>query len=130
MDTDNAARGIAHFKTVHQRNGRRSMETFDTEDEAAGNEYVRHLNQRSADQRKGRWQPVVYGFFATRTYDRCSVIGSKRLGSMTDFAPKRQRKMVFYRYFESGSDGTRTRDLRRERPNPERDRGQVLHCTG
>ncbi len=49
MDTDEAARGVAHFKTVQQSDGRfhwelinphgtpmfHSMETFATEDEAA-----------------------------------------------------------------------------------------------
>jgi hypothetical protein len=58
MDTDDAARGVAHFKTVQQSDGRfhwelinphgtpmfHSMETFATEDEAADNaEYARHL---------------------------------------------------------------------------------------
>ena len=58
MDADDVARGVAHFTTVRQRDGRfhwelinprgtpvvRSMETFDTEGAAAANaEYARHL---------------------------------------------------------------------------------------
>lgn len=58
MDDDEAARGVAHFQVVAELGGRfhwalinphgtpalRSMETFDTEDEAAANaEYVRRL---------------------------------------------------------------------------------------
>jgi hypothetical protein len=57
-DNDDAARGVAHFQIVHRADGRfhwelvnphgtpmgRSMESFDTEDEALANaEYVRHL---------------------------------------------------------------------------------------
>ena len=58
MEGDEAARGIAHFQVVAEPGGRfhwvlvnphgtpafRSVETFDTEDEAAANaEYVRRL---------------------------------------------------------------------------------------
>jgi hypothetical protein len=58
MDSDDAARGVAHFKVIHQADGRfhwelinphgtsmgRSMETFDSEDEAFANaEFVRRL---------------------------------------------------------------------------------------
>jgi hypothetical protein len=57
-ESDNAARGVAHFQVVHQADGRfhwtlinphgtpttRSLETFATEDEALANaEYVRRL---------------------------------------------------------------------------------------
>jgi hypothetical protein len=51
MDSDDAAKGVAHFKVIHQADGRfhwalinphgtpmgRSQETFDTEDEAFAN---------------------------------------------------------------------------------------------
>jgi len=58
MDSDDAARGVARFKVVHQADGRfhwelinphgsamgRSMGTFDTEDEAFANaEFARRL---------------------------------------------------------------------------------------
>jgi hypothetical protein len=58
MDSDDAARGVARFKVVHQSDGRfhwelinphgsamgRSMGTFDTEDEAFANaEFARRL---------------------------------------------------------------------------------------
>ena len=58
MEDDKAARGVAHFQVVHELGGRfhwvlvnphgtpafRSMDTFDTEDEAAANaEYVQRL---------------------------------------------------------------------------------------
>jgi hypothetical protein len=58
MDSDDAARGLAHFKVIHQSDGRfhwelinphgtpmgRSAATFDTEDEAFTNaEYARRL---------------------------------------------------------------------------------------
>ncbi len=57
-ESDNAARGVAHFQVVHQADGRfhwalinphgtpaiRSLETFATENEAIANaEYVRRL---------------------------------------------------------------------------------------
>ena len=57
-ESDDGARGVAHFQVVHQLDGRyhweminphgtpamRSMETFATEDEAVANaEYVRQL---------------------------------------------------------------------------------------
>lgn len=57
-ESDNAARGVAHFQVVHQADGRfhwalinphgtpatRSLETFATENEALANaEYVRRL---------------------------------------------------------------------------------------
>lgn len=58
MDSDDAARGVAHFKVIHRPDGRfhwelinphgtpmgRSMSTFDTEGEAFTNaEYARRL---------------------------------------------------------------------------------------
>jgi hypothetical protein len=58
MDSDDAGRGVAHFKVIHQADGRfhwalvnphgtpmgRSQGTFDTEDEAfADAEYARRL---------------------------------------------------------------------------------------
>ena len=58
MEDDKAARGVAHFQVVQELGGRfhwvlinphgtpalRSVETFDTEDEAAANaEYVQRL---------------------------------------------------------------------------------------
>ena len=58
MDSDDVARGVAHFKVIHQADGRfhgelinphgtsmgRSMGTFDSEDEAFTNaEYARRL---------------------------------------------------------------------------------------
>ena len=65
-ESDDAARGGAHFQVVHQADGRfrwelinphatpavRSMETFATEDEAVANaEYARHLISGAPIQR-------------------------------------------------------------------------------
>src|SRR5437867_12244230 len=48
--------------------------------------------------------------------DRFSVAGSKRSIPIPLFRLSRQHKEAACRHFSNGSDGTRTRDLRRDRP--------------
>jgi hypothetical protein len=97
------------------RTGRRS--SVARTDEAIATERSLSL----ADCRSANGKGYLAGILCPWIHSFALTIAARLLPDLGHTAPIQATKKPMSRHFESGSDGTRTRDLRRDRPRKGRD---------